>query len=116
MAVVRSVSLIAAVAAFFLAVVIRAADVTITSFECDSGLNVTAYDFEMDCYPHDGYCMMGQDVTLSGNSKWLRWRVTSLGIWPLSTYYISPFGLVHSGLFTSTNLTNLFPFNSMVPP
>jgi hypothetical protein len=67
MAVVRSVSLIAAVAAFFLAVVIRAADVTITSFECDSGLNVTAYDFEMDCYPHDGYCMMGQDVTLSGN-------------------------------------------------
>ena len=81
MAVVRSVSLIAAVAAFFLAVVIRAADVTITSFECDSGLNVTAYDFEMDCYPHDGYCMMGQDVTLSGNSKWLlRWRVTSLGI------------------------------------
>mmetsp|Transcript_1577 Transcript_1577/g.3757 ORF Transcript_1577/g.3757 Transcript_1577/m.3757 type:complete len:256 (+) Transcript_1577:117-884(+) len=41
-----------------------AADVTINSFECDDSLPLTAADASLDCYPHDGYCMLGQDVTV----------------------------------------------------
>jgi hypothetical protein len=53
----------------------RAADITVTSLDCDTSLPITATSAALDCYPHDGYCMLGQDVsvkatmTLSGVSS-----------------------------------------------
>lgn len=49
-----------------------AADVIINSFECDDSLPITATDASLDCYPHDGYCMLGQDVTIKAKSESLR--------------------------------------------
>ena len=64
----------------------RAADITITSLECDSSLPVSASSASLDCYPHDGYCMLGQDVsvkstiTLSGVSSATAYTMLRIGL------------------------------------
>lgn len=57
------------VATLLLASSTFAADLTINSFECNDALPITATDASLDCYPHDGYCMLGQDVTIKAKCE-----------------------------------------------
>lgn len=57
----------------------QAADITITSLECNTTLPVSASSASLDCYPHDGYCMLGQDVSVKST-------VTLSGVYSATAY------------------------------
>ena len=88
----------------------RGADITITDLQCDTSLPVAATSASLDCYPHDGYCALGQDVSVNA-------KVNLTGVSSKTAYTMLKIGLdMNTGYSQIDDVANQYMLDQYSEP